>query len=35
MYGEDDDINKGKIMVMRPGDTFHVYLDCVIKCKLE
>ena len=25
MYGEDDDINKGKIMVMRPGDTFHVY----------
>ena len=25
MYGEDDDINKGNIMVMRPGDTFHVY----------
>ena len=25
MYGEDDDINKGNIMVMRPGDKFHVY----------
>jgi len=25
IYGEDDNINKGKMIVLRPGDKFHVY----------
>ena len=25
IYGEDDDINKAKMRILRPGDKFHIY----------